>query len=479
MVTRNRLGGRSPRWVGPTSPIGESVATPVDHPGDVLPKSQNDRRLGAAWRRLLREEEGVALVLAMLTMLVLMISLTTVIFITAAGARDAHRTNAGQKAYSLAESGINNALSVLERELRAWNGRLFPGDSTLLPPAADRVREHQLHAPVDNCVTWSGTLAGPLVSAATTPWKYEWRLTATGSVRNPTGPAAAAVSRTVTAIVPVVIPPTSPASGTGPLNFLYPAGTSGSRNRCTSRRRSTSRATCTSNPTVAGRRKLRQGKGRDRPGPLPEEPRRTRSGSPEAAIRGSPSSTSCISALRRRPRRCTTAGRRQPIGTTTRSSRPSTTTSSRRPASFISFIPKLTCCAPFGGRSPRRPSARPPDTRATWATGTRTPISGRSRPARRPAARRPKFDTASGVPDNSINWSATPTTVINLTPGASYTCKSMAGSTTWRALLEQLHEIADRQGDDLHRRQHHHRDPGGDGHDTPARRRSSPRARSG
>ena len=27
----------------------------------------------------------------------------------------------------------------------------------------------------------------------------------------------------------------------------------------------------------------------------------------------------------------------------------------------------------------------------------------------------PIFDTASGVPDNSINWSATPTTAINLT----------------------------------------------------------------
>ena len=42
----------------------------------------------------------------------------------------------------------------------------------------------------------------------------------------------------------------------------------------------------------------------------------------------------------------------------------------------------------------------------------------------------PKFDTPSGVPDNSINWSATPTTAINLTPGASYSCRSMAGSTT-------------------------------------------------
>jgi len=59
-------------------------------------------RLAGARRRLVREEQGVALVLALLIMLVLMITLTTVIFLTAAGARDAHRTNAGQKAYALA-----------------------------------------------------------------------------------------------------------------------------------------------------------------------------------------------------------------------------------------------------------------------------------------------------------------------------------------------------------------------------------------
>jgi hypothetical protein len=41
----------------------------------------------------------------------------------------------------------------------------------------------------------------------------------------------------------------------------------------------------------------------------------------------------------------------------------------------------------------------------------------------------PKFDTPTGIPDNSINWSATPSTAINLTPGASYTCRSMVGST--------------------------------------------------
>ena len=65
------------------------------------------------WRRLVREEEGVALILAIVSMLVLTITLTAVIFLTAAGARDAHRFNAGQKASALAESGINNALAVL------------------------------------------------------------------------------------------------------------------------------------------------------------------------------------------------------------------------------------------------------------------------------------------------------------------------------------------------------------------------------
>ncbi len=147
----------------------------------MLPETQPDRRLSAAWRRLLRDEEGIALVLAMLTMLVLTISLTGVVFLTAAGARDAHRTNAGQKAYGLAESGINNALAVLVENYERGTVGPFPGISTLLPARQTVYGSGSCTAPVDNCVTWSGTLAGPLVSTPTAPWKYEWRLTATGS----------------------------------------------------------------------------------------------------------------------------------------------------------------------------------------------------------------------------------------------------------------------------------------------------------
>src|SRR3954447_25892669 len=119
-----------PGRVAPTSPIGESGRAAVDDPGDMLPETQHDRRLGAAWRRLLHDEEGIALVLAILIMLVLTISLTAVIFITAAAARDAQRTNAGQKASALAESGINNALALLN--VNYPGATIYPGDANLL-----------------------------------------------------------------------------------------------------------------------------------------------------------------------------------------------------------------------------------------------------------------------------------------------------------------------------------------------------------
>ena len=86
----------------------------------------------------------------MLTMVVLAISLTAVIFLTSATARDAHRSNAGQKAAALAESGINNALAVLNANYPGTT--IYPGDSTLLPATTTT------SASGTGSVTWSGTL---------------------------------------------------------------------------------------------------------------------------------------------------------------------------------------------------------------------------------------------------------------------------------------------------------------------------------
>ena len=222
----------------------------------------------------LREEEGVALILAIVSMLVLTIALTTVIFITAAGARDAHRTNAGQKASALAESGVNNALAVLNANYPGTT--IYPGNANLLlsttlaePGDAPRLDDQRgQHARLQpgpehhfrrllrgghctgitsttftgctggaagtyatgatvaratasgaNSVTWSGTL----VNVPTNPsWKWQWQLTAFGRVKNPTGPAAGDVVRKSTAVVPVVIPEsTAVPPGTTATDWIY------------------------------------------------------------------------------------------------------------------------------------------------------------------------------------------------------------------------------------------------------------------
>ena len=75
----------------------------------------------------------MALVMALGIMLVLVIALTTVITFTAAGARDSHRVNAGQKANALAEAGVNNALAVLTKNYENGGPVVFPGNPTLLP----------------------------------------------------------------------------------------------------------------------------------------------------------------------------------------------------------------------------------------------------------------------------------------------------------------------------------------------------------
>jgi hypothetical protein len=191
----------------------------------------NGSRVVAAWRRFLREEEGVALVLAMVSMVVVTTMLTAVIYITAAGARDAHRSNAGQKATALAESGVNNALAVLNANYPDTTNP-YPGPRCLLnpqtPPANFPGSEFGLPAcpastPFTNTpdssrpnetVTWWGRLR------RITGMGIVWVVNSTGSVPNPTGSGAAPVTRTVRAKIPVVIG-TAQNVPPGVLNWLY------------------------------------------------------------------------------------------------------------------------------------------------------------------------------------------------------------------------------------------------------------------
>jgi len=142
-------------------------------------------------------------------MLVLIIVLTTVVTFTAAGGRDSHRVNAGQKASALAEAGLNNALAVLNQNYPGIY--IYPGNPALLPSRTTTYSS--------GSVTWSGTLEPAPVTAS---WQDEWRVTAVGSVPNPTGPGAGPVTRRLTAVVPIIIPDSVSADpSTSSLNWVY------------------------------------------------------------------------------------------------------------------------------------------------------------------------------------------------------------------------------------------------------------------
>ena len=80
----------------------------------------------------LQDERGIALIMAIGIMFVLTITVSSVMVYTAASAGHANNSNAGQKAYALAEAGVNNALAVLNANYPDTTG--YPGNNCLLRP---------------------------------------------------------------------------------------------------------------------------------------------------------------------------------------------------------------------------------------------------------------------------------------------------------------------------------------------------------
>jgi hypothetical protein len=152
------------------------------------------RLLTGLRRRLVDDQSGYVLVLAIGILLVLTITTTSIISYTSAGSRGAKLSDSGQRAYALAEAGINNALSVLAKtgtDAAAIGAQpAYPGD-----PYAT-VTTYQ----GGDTATWGASYA----SATRT-----WTVKSIGSAKNPTGPTAAPVTRTLFANVVVPAPPYS------------------------------------------------------------------------------------------------------------------------------------------------------------------------------------------------------------------------------------------------------------------------------
>jgi hypothetical protein len=129
-------------------------------------------------RRRLRDESGLALVMAVGILAVLMVTGSTVVYLAGKNAQSAEYSNDDAKALNLGEAGMNYARAIL------WNAA-DPTVSTSVPTGTLTLE--------GGTVTYSGTYdsVGKI-----------WTLTGTGTYTNPTG-GSAPISRTATSQVQV------------------------------------------------------------------------------------------------------------------------------------------------------------------------------------------------------------------------------------------------------------------------------------
>jgi hypothetical protein len=144
--------------------------------------------------RRLAGDRGFALPVALATTVVLGISVTATISYTTSNQRAAASSKSRTAAYFYAESGINNAMSILRLGTNnALDKYVFCTDAASLP-ALPCVHTDNYDG---GRVVWSGALVqNPAAGSA------YWDLTSTGYVRNPS--TAGDSSRTLRATIPVI-----------------------------------------------------------------------------------------------------------------------------------------------------------------------------------------------------------------------------------------------------------------------------------
>ena len=130
--------------------------------------------------RCLRGEDGIALIMAVLVLAIMMIVGTAVIQYSSSNSRSASLSKESSSAYTIAEAGVAEAMAVLNDPA---NNPLNP---YLLPSTTSGY--------AGGTVTWSGAM--DLLTGT-------WTITSFGHVKNPTGPAAADIQRKVVAVVDI------------------------------------------------------------------------------------------------------------------------------------------------------------------------------------------------------------------------------------------------------------------------------------
>jgi Tfp pilus assembly protein PilX len=162
--------------------------------------------------RRLAGERGQSLVLTLLVLFILAIALSTVIIFTSSNQRNSSYQKAVQTANSLAEAGLNNAISVLANPNNSPYLENSWATSTQVPlPDGSAAHPATSKSYSGGTVQWYGTLDTS---------SEKWTVYGKATVANPTGPNAAPIVKTIHATVQVN-PPQSNSYQVGVWNTVY------------------------------------------------------------------------------------------------------------------------------------------------------------------------------------------------------------------------------------------------------------------
>jgi hypothetical protein len=142
----------------------------------------------------LRDESGIALVMAILVVMVLSIATTSLIIYSTSNERAANRSKASHDAYTVATAGIENAIAQI-----AQAPKTDRDDPALFTGICASPANCQQTFDTGETVQWTGQLFDDRPASVTNPniHLWRWHLSATATVPNPA--AAGNLTRNVTA----------------------------------------------------------------------------------------------------------------------------------------------------------------------------------------------------------------------------------------------------------------------------------------
>jgi len=181
-----------------------------------------ERRLGGI-RRTLRDEAGQALVLAIIVMGILAVGVSTVLTFTSGNQRNASYSKATQLATSLASSGIDNAAAVLSTAAQptsSSNVNLIPSTACTSSGATSPLLPSTLATASSQSYTTGSVKWWGKFETQSDCQNWIWTLHSQATVSNPSGAAGSTIVKTATAQVQVN-PPTPKSFQVGVWNTVY------------------------------------------------------------------------------------------------------------------------------------------------------------------------------------------------------------------------------------------------------------------